>query len=62
MANMIRVNVHLSEKQIKDLGSLAEATGLKKAELMRRAIDHYLRKQKSDARFSVGDEIKVYHM
>jgi len=43
---MKRVNYHLTENQIRKLKSLSKTTGLKVAELIRRAIDEYFRKKK----------------
>ena len=43
---MKRINTHLTNKQIDRLKSLANKTGLKVAELIRRAIDEYLDKTK----------------
>ncbi len=40
---MKRVNYHLTENQLARLKSQAKTTGLSVAELIRRAIDHYLR-------------------
>jgi arsenate reductase-like glutaredoxin family protein len=42
---MKRVNYYLTEIQIKTLKALAEKTGLKVSELIRRAIDQYLSKK-----------------
>jgi predicted DNA-binding protein len=39
---MKRTNVHLSDRQRERLERLAQYTGLKPAELVRRAIDQYL--------------------
>ena len=39
---MRRVNYHLTEKEIEALAEKSEETGLPVAELIRRAIDHYL--------------------
>lgn len=39
---MERTNIHLTEKQLKALNDLVEETGLKRAELIRRAIDEFL--------------------
>lgn len=41
---MKRTNVHLSLVQIKKLKALSKSTGLMVAELIRRAIDAYLKK------------------
>mgnify|MGYP000972074422 CR=1 FL=1 len=40
---MKRVNYHLTEKQIEALRRAAEETGLSVAELIRRAIDEWLK-------------------
>jgi uncharacterized protein YnzC (UPF0291/DUF896 family) len=40
---MRRTNVHLSTQQLAQLAKKAKATGLTVAELIRRAIDAYLR-------------------
>ncbi len=39
---MIRVNLHLTEKQLAQLRKLSKETGLSVAELTRRAIDKML--------------------
>jgi len=41
---MIRVDYHLTEKQLAALQSLRAKTGLPVAELIRRAVDAYLRR------------------
>lgn len=46
---MIRTNLHLTEKQIVDLRKLADLTGLSVAELARRAIDDYLKRQSKES-------------
>jgi predicted DNA-binding protein len=43
---MKRTNVHLSDAQINRLKRLSDRTGLKVAELIRRAVDQYLRSEK----------------
>lgn len=43
---MKRIDTYLTNKQIERLKVLAKQTGLKKAELIRRAIDAYLEKRK----------------
>lgn len=43
---MKRVNYHLTILQIKQLKKLSNKTGLSVAELIRRAIDDFLKKQK----------------
>lgn len=42
---MKRKNIHLTERQIEELQRLSVATGLKSAEIVRRAIDDYLIKE-----------------
>lgn len=42
---MKRVNYHLTDKQIETLKEIAKDTGLTVAELIRRAIDKFLRGQ-----------------
>ena len=44
--NKIRVNIYLSPKQKADLDKLSEKTGAPVAELVRRAIDNYLKGNK----------------
>jgi len=43
---MKRINTHLTEQQVGRLKKFAEKTGLKVAELIRRAIDKYLEEAK----------------
>lgn len=43
---MKRISYHLTDAQIKRLKELSEQTGLSVAELIRRAIDEYVKKQK----------------
>ena len=40
---MKRTNIHLAEPQIQRLLKLSKATGLSVAELVRRAVDEYLK-------------------
>jgi hypothetical protein len=42
-----RVNIHLTDGERKGLEMISEVTGIKKAELIRRAIDDYIRKRAS---------------
>ncbi len=42
---MKRTNIHLTEKQIGLLKQLSEETGLTSAELVRRAIDEFLKEK-----------------
>lgn len=44
---MKRVNYHLTEKQIEALTKYSESTGLSVAELIRRAIDAWLKKERN---------------
>lgn len=43
---MKRINYHLTELQIEQLKELSRKTGLSVAELIRRAVDEYMKKQK----------------
>lgn len=43
---MKRTNIYLTEPSVGKLKALAEKTGLSVAELIRRAIDDFLKKQK----------------
>jgi predicted transcriptional regulator len=43
---MKRTNIYLSEPSVGKLQELAKQTGLSVAELIRRAIDEFLKKQK----------------
>lgn len=45
---MIRTAVHLSETQHKELQEESKRTGLKIAEMIRRAIDEYLDKHRKE--------------
>ena len=45
---MRRRNMHLAEQQIERLEALAEKTGLSVAELIRRAIDRYLKAEEDE--------------
>jgi predicted DNA binding CopG/RHH family protein len=47
---MKRVNYHLTEKQIESFKKLSKETGLSVAELIRRAIDDYLRRERRGAK------------
>lgn len=42
---MKRVNYHLADLQVKKLKELSDNTGMSVAEIVRRAIDDYLKKQ-----------------
>jgi predicted DNA-binding protein len=41
-----RVNFHLTDGERKGLEMISEVTGIKKAELIRRAIDEYIERKK----------------
>jgi hypothetical protein len=43
---MKRKNIHLSDKQIEGLKEFSKQTNLKVAELIRRAIDEFLKRNK----------------
>ena len=45
---MKRTNLHLTDFQIKSLRRLSKKTGLTVAELVRRAVDQFFLKQKSE--------------
>jgi len=47
---MKRISVHLTDNQITELKDLSSTTGLKAAELIRRAIDDYLSRNKDSSR------------
>jgi metal-responsive CopG/Arc/MetJ family transcriptional regulator len=44
--NMIRVSVYLTKEQKAQLDSIYEKTGAKSAEIIRRALDAYLKEHK----------------
>lgn len=44
--SMKRTNIYLTEPSVEKLQTLSEKTGLSVAELIRRAIDDFLKKQK----------------
>ncbi len=46
---MHRTNLFLAEKQITALKAMAQKTGLTYSELIRRAIDEYLKRHRKDA-------------
>ena len=45
---MKRVDYYLTEKEIKKLKSLKEKTGLSVSEIIRRAVDEYLKKMHNE--------------
>jgi hypothetical protein len=44
---MQRVNYHLTEQQLQALRTLAQKTGLTVAELIRRAVDEFLKRKET---------------
>jgi predicted DNA-binding protein len=46
-ADVKRTNIHLAEEQIKRLRALSDKTGATVAELIRRAIETYLKKNRA---------------
>ena len=46
MFKLKRVNIHLSERQIEQFKKLSKKLGIYLAELIRRAMDEFLEKQK----------------
>lgn len=46
---MQRMDFYLTESQIIELKKLSEETGLSVSELIRRAVDRYLKDQKNDS-------------
>ena len=49
-ANMERKNVHLTKTQIKELGKLSRKTGAPVAELIRRAVDRFIKLMKGETK------------
>ena len=45
-SSMIRVNYHLTKGQVAALKALSRSTGLTVAELIRRAVDQYVKSRK----------------
>ena len=43
---MERVNFHLTEGEVRGINTISEVTGVKKAEIIRRAIDEYIKRKK----------------
>jgi len=43
---MIRVSLHLTEQEIRQLKMVSETTGMSVAEIIRRAVDEHLKKVK----------------
>ena len=41
-------NIYLGDKQTEEMKKISDKTGLKRSELIRRAIDEYLLKYRSD--------------
>jgi hypothetical protein len=49
-AVMIRTNIYLSEEQVKKLKEIYKDTGVRAAEVIRRALDEYIGKRKGKVR------------
>jgi hypothetical protein len=47
---MKRINTHLTEQQIAELREIGRNTGLKVAELIRRAVDNFLENERRKAK------------
>jgi len=45
---MIRRNVHITERQLGELDKISKRSGLRIAEIIRRALDEYLKKMKRE--------------
>lgn len=43
---MERTNIHLTEEELKDLEEISKHSGLRKAELIRRALDDFIENYK----------------
>ena len=54
---MARTQVYLTEREKQDLAALSRATGRKQSELIREAIDRFLRERSADCREKVLDEV-----
>lgn len=52
---MERVNFHLTEDEIQSLEAISDVTGMKKAELIRRAVDQYIDKMRSRGMTGIQD-------
>jgi len=54
---MERVNFHLTDSEINGLNTLSELTGVKKAELLRRAVDEYIQRKRSEGITGLNSEV-----
>ncbi len=57
---MERVNFHLTDGEMKGLQALSEITGVKKAEIIRRAIDEYIQRKRWEGVTGICDLAEVY--
>jgi predicted DNA-binding protein len=57
---MERVNFHLTDGERKGLEMISEATGIKKAELIRRAIDEYIEKKRAQGVTGIAQLQEVF--
>jgi metal-responsive CopG/Arc/MetJ family transcriptional regulator len=57
---MERVNFHLTDGERKGLELISEITGVKKAELIRRAIDEYIQRKRWEGITGISDLKEVY--
>ena len=57
---MERVNVHLTDGEVKGLKLISHLTGIKKAELIRRAIDDYIERKKWQGVTGLDNFMEVY--
>lgn len=54
---MERVNFHLTEGERSCLEKLSEITGIKKAELIRRALDEYIQRKRWEGVTGISQEV-----
>ena len=57
---MERVNFHMTEGEKKGVKVLSEVTGVKKAEIIRRAIDEYIQRKKWEGVTGLSELAEVY--
>lgn len=57
---MERVNFHLTEGEVKGIKVLSEVTGVRKAEIIRRALDEYIQRKKWEGVTGLSDLSEVY--
>jgi metal-responsive CopG/Arc/MetJ family transcriptional regulator len=57
---MERVNFHLTDGERKGLEMISEATGIKRAELIRRAIDEYIERKRMQGITGIAQLQEVY--